>query len=994
MNQPNSKFEILVSPWRLFVRVLLAVLLVSLILNLFLSRLFRLEEMLASSVFTWEFLDSTALSLLLAPFLWWWIMRPLGSTAMSERMHAANILSTSADAIITIDGRGRIISFNPAAQRLFGYAKDEAIDQNVKMLMPPSDRDQYAEDLFRHFDNAEKEIIGLRRELVALRKDGANVPIYLSLSKAHEGRRTIFTGIVHDLTERKRADRERQALFEIIQGVTASADLETLLRLIHQTIQKVLHAENCFVALVDKDNVTLGMEFFVDQHDSIPAPQEMGKGCTAYVFRTGKPLLLNQELFNQLLAAGEVEQVGKFSPSWLGVPLNTPSKTIGVLVVQHYEDDKAYSKRDVEFLSSVGGQLAMAIERKRAEVTLRESEESYRDLVENSRELITTHDLDGWILSANRAAAEVLGYDRKDYVGKTSVRELLVPGVRDEFDEYLARIRKDGVADGLMLVQTRTGERRVWEYYSTVRTEGVHTPIVRSVARDITERKQAEAELVRLAAAVEQTADSIVITDIEGNIQYVNPAFERITGYSKQETLGQNSRILKSGKTDKLVYRDLWETISRGEIWVGQLANRRKDGTLFEEHVTISPVRDNSGRIVNYIAVKQDTTLQTQLETQLRQSQRLEAVGQLAGGVAHDFNNLLVAINGYSELAMKRLDDASTLKSYLEEIKKAGDRAANLTRQLLAFSRKQILEPKVLVLNDLVGDMCKMLGRMIGEDIELSTSLTSDLGTVKADPGQIEQIIVNLAVNARDAMQSGGKLMIETANVFLDDEYARKHQPTKPGQYVMLAVGDTGTGMDAETQARIFEPFFTTKEQGKGTGLGLSTVYGIVKQSGGFIWVYSEPGHGTTFKMYLPRVDAEKTTRVKSADEAVEYGSETILLVEDEEVVRKLAREVLESAGYEVMVAGEGEEATRLCIEHPQEIHLLLSDVVMPGASGTEVAARLSSLHPEMKVLFMSGYTDEAIVRHGVLDCRVKFLQKPFSPVSLCRKVRDVLDSH
>jgi signal transduction histidine kinase/ActR/RegA family two-component response regulator len=458
--------------------------------------------------------------------------------------------------------------------------------------------------------------------------------------------------------------------------------------------------------------------------------------------------------------------------------------------------------------------------------------------------------------------------------------------------------------------------------------------------------------------------------------------------------LNQNPRLLKSGKTDAAVYEDLWETIARGNVWMGHLINRRKDGTFFEERVTISALFDESHAIVNYVAVKQDVTDLIQLEEQLRQSQKMDAIGQLAGGVAHDFNNLLTAINGYSSLALQRLEADHPITSYLEEIKKAGDRAANLTRQLLAFGRKQILQPLAINLNDVVTDMNKMLRRLIGEDILLTARLDPDLKNIKADPGQIEQVLVNLIVNARDAMPQGGDLTIETASVELGSAYASKHLGFQPGQYVMLEVSDTGCGMDAATQARIFDPFFTTKEKGKGTGLGLSTVYGIIKQSGGDISVSSEVGHGTKFKVYLPQVvTAPQQAEALAVEPAVRGGTETILLVEDEDVVRGLARKILEHAGYQVVEASRGEEALRLYRQSVDPIDLLLTDVVMPETSGKEVADRLHEMQPDLRVLFMSGYTDEAIVHHGVLDSHLEFIQKPFTPAALARKVREVLDS-
>jgi two-component system cell cycle sensor histidine kinase/response regulator CckA len=382
-------------------------------------------------------------------------------------------------------------------------------------------------------------------------------------------------------------------------------------------------------------------------------------------------------------------------------------------------------------------------------------------------------------------------------------------------------------------------------------------------------------------------------------------------------------------------------------------------------------------------------------EEQLLLSQKLEAVGRLAAGIAHDFNNLLTVIEGYSQLALQRLPSESPVRANIEEVKKASKRAAVLVSQLLAFSRKQVMRPKVFDLNETVTNIEKMLRRVIGEDIDLRTRLQPDLGTIKADPGQIEQVIMNLVVNGRDAMPSGGKLTLETANVSLGETYAKGHIAVLPGHYVMLAVSDTGGGMDEETQGRVFEPFFTTKQPGRGTGLGLSTVYGIVKQSGGNIWVYSEPGHGTTFKIYLPRLDgAAKDSEMVPADVAALGGSETILLVEDENSVRCLVRGILEEAGYDVLEASCGEEGLRLSNERLDPIDLLLTDVVMPEISGKEVADRLVSLRPGIKVLFMSGYTDEAIVHHGMLDSNVNFIQKPFSPAALARKVREVLDSN
>jgi signal transduction histidine kinase/ActR/RegA family two-component response regulator len=406
----------------------------------------------------------------------------------------------------------------------------------------------------------------------------------------------------------------------------------------------------------------------------------------------------------------------------------------------------------------------------------------------------------------------------------------------------------------------------------------------------------------------------------------------------------------------------------------------------------INPVQwpDGTFRTVSMLA--RDITERKSLEDQLRQAQKMEAIGELAGGVAHDFNNLLSVITGYAELLLNRPAEPTVLRSQLEQIKQAGDRAASLTQQLLAFSRQLMLEPRLVDLNSLTLDSKLMLSRLIGEDIAVHTALARELGLVMADPGQVSQIIINLAVNARDAMPTGGRLTLETANVDLDPHYAQDHLGVRPGRYVMLAVSDTGGGMDAETQARIFEPFFTTKEVGKGTGLGLSTVYGIVQQSGGHTAVYSEPGHGSTFKVYLPRVEDPSLPQEEAPIQIAPLGTETILVVEDDTAVRHLTITVLEGCGYTVVATGEPDEALFMVEQRGDAIDLLLTDVVMPGLSGRQLVEQLRVAHPLLKVLYTSGYTEDAIVRHGVLTAECAFIGKPASPLALAQKVRAVLD--
>jgi two-component system, cell cycle sensor histidine kinase and response regulator CckA len=513
------------------------------------------------------------------------------------------------------------------------------------------------------------------------------------------------------------------------------------------------------------------------------------------------------------------------------------------------------------------------------------------------------------------------------------------------------------------------------------------------IVRDVTERKRAEAERERLMAAIEQAGEVVLITDPEGTIQYVNPAFEAVTGYTREEAIGQNPRILKSGRQDKAFYRKLWETISSGRTWEGRIVNKRKDGTIYTETANISPVRNPAGRIVNFVAVKRDITEHLNMEEQFQQAQKMESVGRLAGGVAHDFNNMLGIILGYAEIALYEAGHGTPLHDNLMEIRRAAQRSADLTRQLLAFARKQTIDPKVLDLNGTIEGTLRMLRRLIGEDIDLAWLPGADLWPVKMDPAQLDQILANLCVNARDAIAGVGKVTIETENALLDEVYCAGHAGFAPGEYVMLAVSDNGCGMDEQSRKRLFEPFFTTKEIGKGTGLGLSTVYGIVRQNDGFINVYSEPGQGTSFKIYLPRHAAGivETSAARPAELQQGHG-ETVLLVEDEPTMLNMGKGMLEKLGYTVLTADIPREAMHLAVEHTGTIDLLMTDVVMPEMNGRELAERLLQIKPGMKCLFMSGYTANVIAHHGVLDQGLHFIQKPFTIKELAAKVRKGLD--
>ncbi|HKT88221.1 MAG TPA: response regulator [Candidatus Sulfotelmatobacter sp.] len=509
------------------------------------------------------------------------------------------------------------------------------------------------------------------------------------------------------------------------------------------------------------------------------------------------------------------------------------------------------------------------------------------------------------------------------------------------------------------------------------------------------EQQQAEESLRKLSRAVEESADTVVITDRDGTIEYVNPAFEKLTGYSREEACGRTPRLLKSGEQSLETYQELWKTILSGNVFRGILVNRKKNGDLYYVEESISPVRDGAGQITHFIANGRDLTERLRLEAQLLQAQKMDAVGRLAGGVAHDFNNLLTIITSYSELALDSIPKDSDLEAKVQEILLAARRAAELTRQLLAFSRKQPQALRVVELNPVVAGIAKTLPRLIGEDIEFSFLPGGSVGCVRADPMQIEQILMNLAANARDAMPQGGHLRIETSNVHLDEAYIHDKPATIPlGDYALVTVSDDGEGIPREDLPHIFEPFYTTKPSGKGTGLGLATVYGIVKQNKGFIWVYSEPDSGTVFKIYLPSVEGRnqvaKTGRpqVKPAM----GGTETILLVEDETAVRRSTSEFLRLQGYTVIEAKDGLDALNVARAHEGRIHLVVTDVVMPNMSGGELAKEMADVRPETRLLFVSGYAGKTVLDHKVVDLEKNFLQKPYTLKQLSGKVRGALD--
>ncbi|WP_439629959.1 PAS domain S-box protein [Gemmata sp.] len=597
----------------------------------------------------------------------------------------------------------------------------------------------------------------------------------------------------------------------------------------------------------------------------------------------------------------------------------------------------------------------------------------------------------------NPAAERMFGFFEAEVLGRHPCDTVVPPQSVDLVNGIFARLMAgDMNAHGVSENVTRAGRTITCEWHNTPVFDAANTfQGVLSLAQDITERRRAEVTLALRDRAIQAVKQGILITDPnqpDNPIIYASPGFLQMTGYAADEVLGRNCRFLQGRATDPGAVARLREAVKQKRPCTVELLNYRKDGTPFWNELSVSPVQDATGRLTHFVGAEVDVTERRLLEEQLRQSQKMDAVGQLAGGVAHDFNNLLTIINGYSDLVLSQAPEGTETWEFAREINRAGGRAAALTQQLLAFSRKQVLETKVLSLNAIVADTDRMLRRLIGEDVSVSAVLAPDLGHVRADPGQIEQVIINLAVNARDAMPRGGRLTIETANAELDPTYTQTRPDLRPGPYVLLAMTDTGTGMDAATRARIFEPFFTTKLPGKGTGLGLATVFGIIKQSGGHLDVYTEVGRGTTFKIYLPRVEpVPGSGAVAPRKPRAAPGTQTILLAEDEPALRALASRILGGHGYRVVEASNGESALSAAEAFGGTIHLLVTDVVMPGMSGRQLAERLVAVRPAVKVLYVSGYTDDAVVRHGILQAETPFLQKPFTPAALIQKVAEVM---
>jgi two-component system cell cycle sensor histidine kinase/response regulator CckA len=819
------------------------------------------------------------------------------------------------------------------------------------------------------------------------------------------------------MEQRDTVDITDQNLSEFLSGVdttvlemiSSGAPVSDVLQLLCRMIEEQSPSMLCSILLLEADRKTLRHgaapnlpQGFIQAIDGLTIGPNVGS-CGTAAYRA-VPVIVS-DIARDPLWAGykELALSHGLRACWSTPIFSKQGDVLGTFAI-YYREPRSPSSRDLQLIERATHLVGITVERKQAEVALRQAESRYRSLVENAIEGIFQTTPDGGYVSVNSALARMYGYQSAEEL-MSAVQDIgrqvyVDPNRRTEFKRVMEE--QGVVQDFEYQVYDRAGNK-IWlsENSRAVRDAGGEILYYEGTVEDISEGKRVEQGLrdaeAKFRTLVEQLPAITYIAEggTAGRWTYVSPQILSLLGFSVAEWMSDPGSWAKQLHPDdrERVLAEVVLCRDQARPFRSEYRMFARDGRELWFLNEAAAMKGPASEPDVFQGVMYDITERKQLEEQLRQAQRMESIGRLAGGVAHDFNNLLMVIQGHSEVIEQRLDPGEPLRKNTEAIRKAAEKAASLTRQLLAFSRMQMIEPKVLDLNVVLADMGKMLPRLIGEDIELSIRPSVSLGRVKADQSQIEQIILNLAVNARDAMPEGGRLTIETSDVELDDNYSSRHAGVRPGNYVMLAVSDTGVGMDSQTQAHVFEPFFTTKELGKGTGLGLATVYGVVKQSRGWIWVYSELGRGTTFKIYLPRVsEAVTEPEVSKAHPTPPPGTETILLAEDQDSIRDLTRECLEASGYTVLEARNGVEAVQLAEQHRGTIDLLVTDVVMPKMGGRELARRLTTLCPQVKVLYMSGYAEYGAVEHGILDLDLACLQKPFSLALLLHKVREVLD--
>jgi PAS domain S-box-containing protein len=917
-----------------------------------------------------------------------------------EREQYFKFFQSSSDLMVIADAGGRIEKTNPACVEALGYAEAELIAKPFIDLVHPDDRQATLDEMARQLQLGHS----FNFENRYLCKDGTTR--WLSWRATYDKGERLSYASARDITEIKRVAEAMQ------KSERRKTIMDRISMIFHSVADEEVYSE-VLKAVLEVMESRLGVFGYISDTGDLVVPS-MTRGIWELCQIADKNVVFPRDTWGESLWGRALREKkalyanGNFRlpeghiaiDNFLAVPIVFVDRAIGLLCVANKSG--GYGDEDRELQEVIAARISPILnarqqrdlkeqERQRAEDELRQAMLYNRSLIEASMDPLVTISSLGTITDVNTATEKITGYSRTELIGT-------------DFSEYFTDREKARAGYRLAFAQGM-----VHDYELDIRhRDGHFTPVLYSAsvyrnregevigvfaaARDMSARKLAEEELSKFSEAITQSPVSIVITDKNGTIEFVNPKFTKITGYSFEEARGQNPRILKSGSTAPEKYRHLWTTILSGDVWHGELHNKKKDGEPFIEYETISSIKNKEGEITHFLAIKEDISEKRALEAQLVEAQKMEAVGLLAGGVAHDFNNILTAIIGFGTILEMRMaaDDPQRLNA--NQILVAAERAADLTRSLLTFSRKQVINPRPVHLKKVIERIVQFLKRVIGEDIDLATIFRREDLVINADGGQLEQVLMNLATNARDAMPNGGVLTIETDSIRMDNEFIKANGYGMQGDYAVISVTDTGIGMDEVSVKRIFEPFFTTKEAGKGTGLGLAVVYGIVKQHNGYINVYSEQGIGTTFNIYLPQIEMELDQNGNVTEEMPQRGVETVLVADDDESLRRFMDIILSQFGYTVLTATDGADAVRKFEENKDNISLVLIDIIMPKMNGKEALEEIQKIRPGVKSIFISGYTADILNKRGILNKELEFLTKPMRPAVLLKKVREILD--
>lgn len=913
--------------------------------------------------------------------------RALGESEKKYR----SLVDLSFDGILVEAEDGSIQDCNPAGCQMFGYTREEIVRLSIGDLTPEESADALVD---RTPTDQAVERIGKR-------KDGSLVPVEICTRFFHGNGQRRRIAYVRDISERKLAEESQQLNQSRLETLVALGQMTeaTVQEIVDFTLEEAVRLTRSrigYLAFVDDSEKTLTMYSWSRQAMAECAVADKPRiypletvGLWGEPLRQRRPVITNDYSAPHPRKHGYPEGHVRVERH-LGVPVFDGEHIVAIAGVGNKV--REYDDLDVQQMRLLFQGMWQMIERRRSEERIRYARAENETILNLVPAGVLYKDRHNRIVRCNRGAAESIGKGIEEVEGR-SLDELM-PDEAEKMHWDDQEIFRTGQALFGVEEQWTSAEGKIWVRTDKIpyRDQAGEIVGVLIFARDITQARRDEALRQRLSTAIEQAGEYVAITDAEGDIEYVNPAFERMTGFHRVEVTGQNIRLFQESGSDPEALQNLWAFLRSGRAWSGRLRNRCRDGSLIEVEATISPIRDVAGHVTGFVAVKRDVTRELKLERQLRQSQKMEAIGQLAGGVAHDFNNILQVIRGYNEIVLEAMSPNDSNRPHLEEVLRASHRASTLVRQLLVFSRCDRIERKTLSMNQVIADLLNMLRRVLGEQIELVFQSQAGLWAVSADPGQVEQILMNLCVNARDAMAEGGQITIETDNVSLDESFVERHPWARPGDFVRIGVTDTGGGIPPEIQEHIFEPFFTTKAPGRGTGLGLATVYGIVQGHEGLIEAVNDPPRGASFRIYFPRAGSVETQEEKPVGKpAAQGGNETILLAEDDDLVRRMNVRVLETAGYQVLVAEDGILAMDLFLEHRDRIDLVFLDVVMPRKSGPVVCREIQAIRPEVPILFTTGYSFQTLEAELLPEGRVEVLQKPCSPSELLAKVREVL---